>query len=314
MIAVATITPNPAVDVSTSVERIVPASKLRCAAARRDPGGGGINVARVIKRLGGNPVAIYPHGGATGHVLSQLVAREQIASRVCKIAEETREDFSIEEKRTGQQYRFVLPGPALNESEWRACLACLDTLESSPGFVVASGSLPPGVPADFYARVGQISKSRNAKFALDSSGTALAAALAPGGGVYLCKPNLRELSELVGTRLDDEASWIAASRGLVERGQAEIVALTLGHRGALLATADLTLRAQALPIVPVSSVGAGDSFLGGLIFGLATGFELEQAFRYAVAAGSSALLNHGTELCHAQDTVRLAAHVLVEPL
>ena len=313
MIAVATITPNPAVDVSTSVERIVPTSKLRCTAARRDPGGGGINVARVAKRLGGNPIAIYPRGGATGHVLSQLVAQEQIASRVCKIAEETREDFSIEETRTGQQYRFVLPGPALSESEWRACLECLATLESGPGFVVASGSLPPGVPADFYARVGQISKSRNAKFVLDSSGAALATALAPGG-VYLCKPNLRELSELVGTRLDDEASWIRASRGLVERGQAEIVALSLGHRGALLATGDGTLRAQPLPIVPVSSVGAGDSFLGGMIFGLAAGFELEQAFRYAVAAASSALLNHGTELCHAEDTVRLAARVVVEPL
>jgi 6-phosphofructokinase 2 len=312
MISVATITPNPAVDVSTSVERIVPTSKLRCTAVRRDPGGGGINVARVIKRLGGEPVAIYPRGGATGHALSQLVAREQIASHVCKIAEETREDFSVEETSTGQQYRFVLPGPALNESEWRACLECLDRLESGPGFVVASGSLPPGVPADFYARVGEIAKGRNAKFVLDSSGKALATALAQG--VYLCKPNLRELSELVGARLDDEASWIRASRGLVERGQAEIVALSLGHRGALLATRDVTLRAQPLPIVPVSSVGAGDSFLGGMIFGLAAGFTLEQAFRYAVAAGSSAVLNHGTELCHAADTVRLAASVVAEPL
>jgi 6-phosphofructokinase 2 len=312
MIAVATITPNPAVDVSTSVERIVPTSKLRCTAARRDPGGGGINVARVIKRLGGDPVAIYPRGGATGHALSQLVAREQIASRVCKIADETREDFSIEETGTGQQYRFVLPGPALNESEWRACLECLATLESCPGFVVASGSLPPGVPADFYARVGQISKGRNAKFVLDTSGTALLTALTQG--VYLCKPNLRELSELVGAHLDDEASWIRASRGLVERGQAEIVALSLGHRGALLAAGNVTLRAQPLPIVPVSSVGAGDSFLGGMIFGLAAGFELDQAFRYAVAAASSALLNHGTELCHVEDTIRLAARVVVEPL
>lgn len=312
MIGVATITPNPAVDVSTSVERIVPTSKLRCTAARHDPGGGGINVARVIKRLGGNPIAIYPRGGATGHVLSQLVAREQIESRVCKIAEETRQDFAVDETGTGQQYRFVLPGPALDESEWRSCLECLDTLESRPGFVVASGSLPPGVPADFYARVGKISEGRNAKFVLDTSGPALVTALAQG--VYLCKPNLHELSELVGARLDDEASWIRASRGLVEQGRAEIVALSLGHRGALLATRELTLRAQPLPIVPVSSVGAGDSFLGGMIFGLAAGFELEQAFRYAVAAGSSALLNPGTDLCHAADAVRLAARVVVQPL
>jgi len=312
MTAIVTFTPNPAVDVSTSVERIIPTHKLRCAPSRRDPGGGGVNVARVVKRLGGEVVAVYPLGGATGRLLSQLVAREGVPSHVCEIADETREDFSVQEESSGKQYRFVLPGPLVTEPEWRACLDCLRSCEVRPGFVVASGSLPRGVPDDFYARAAQIAKGWGARFVLDTSGPPLRAALEEG--VYLCKPNLGELSELVGMELDDEASWIHASAQLVDRGQAEIVALSLGHHGALLSSRHVTLRAQPLPIVPVSSVGAGDSFLGAMVFALAGGIDLDLAFRYGVAAGSSAVLNPGTELCRAEDTVRLASAVAVTVL
>jgi len=312
MIAIVTFTPNPAVDVSTSVEQIVPTNKLRCTPSRRDPGGGGINVARVVRRLGGEAIAIYPRGGATGQLLSQLIAQEKISSRVSEIADETREDFSVQEGSSGKQYRFVLPGPLLSEREWRTCLDCLKSCDIRPGFVVASGSLPRGVPDDFYARAAQIAKSWNAKFVLDTSGLPLRVALEEG--VYLCKPNLRELADLVGVALDDEASWIRASSRLVDQGHAEIVALSLGHRGALLSAPHLTLRAQPLPIAPLSSVGAGDSFLGAMVFGLTAGFELDQAFRYAVAAGSSAVLNPGTELCHIEDIARLAPMVVVTAL
>jgi 6-phosphofructokinase 2 len=312
MSAIVTFTPNPAVDVSTSVERIVPTNKLRCTPSRRDPGGGGINVARVVKRLGGDATAIYPRGGATGLLLSQLIAREQLSSRVSEIADETRQDFSVQEGSSGKQFRFVLPGPALTESEWQTCLDCLKSCEIRPAFVVASGSLPRGVPDDFYARAARIAKSWNARFVLDTSGPPLRAALEEG--VYLCKPNLRELSDLVGVALDDEAGWARASSELVDRGQAEIVALSLGHHGALLSARDGTLRARPLPIVPVSSVGAGDSFLGAMVFSLAAGFELDQALRYAVAAGSSAVLNAGTELSHAEDIIRLAPTVVITAL
>jgi 6-phosphofructokinase 2 len=306
---IVTFTPNPAVDVSTSVERIMPTHKLRCSAARRDPGGGGINVARVVTRLGSEATAIYPRGGATGQLLARLVEREGIASETSEIAEETREDFSVHEETSGKQFRFVLPGPTLGEPEWRACLDKLGALANRPDFVVASGSLPPGVPPDFYARACRIAKSGKAKFVLDTSGPALSAALTEG--VYLIKPNLRELSEFVGERLDDESAWVRACVGLVKSRQTEIVALTLGHRGALLVGRERVLRAEALPITAVSSVGAGDSFLGALVQSLAAGFDLEQAFRLAVAAGSSAVLNSGTELAHAEDTRRLAGAVVV---
>lgn len=312
MTGIVTFTPNPAIDVSTSVERIMPTRKLRCSSVRRDPGGGGINVARVVQRLGGEVTAIYPCGGATGQLLSRLVEREGIASETSEIAEETRQDFSVHEEASGQQFRFVLPGPALAEPEWRACLDTLGALANRADFVVASGSLPPGTPPDFYARACRIVKSRGEKFVLDTSGPALKAALADG--VYLIKPNLRELSEAAGERLDDEAAWVRACAGLVKDRRAEIVALTLGHRGALLVDRDRVLRAEPPPITPLSSVGAGDSFLGAMVWGLAAGFDLEHALRLGVAAGSSAVLNPGTELAHPDDTRRLVGSVMVREL
>ena len=142
---VITVTPSPAIDISTSISRIAPFAKLRCASPQRDPGGGGINVARVVKRLGGEATAIYPIGGATGQLLHRLMEREGVPSLPTTATEETREDFTVFEKTTSQQYRFVLPGAQLSEQEWQQCLTSLANAKPLPNFVVASGSLPPGV-------------------------------------------------------------------------------------------------------------------------------------------------------------------------
>lgn len=307
---IVTITPNPAIDLSTAVEKIIPVYKLRGAWQRRDPGGGGINVARVIRRLGGDVSAIYPVGGSTGELLRTLVEREGVASLAFPIAEETREDFFVSEISTGQPYRFILPGPQLRESEWVECLNLLSRTEPFPRFVVASGSLPRGVPTDFYARVARIARQRGAMMILDTSGPALAAAVAEG--VDLIKPNLREMGELAGRDLTDAGAWEDAAKALVRSGKVAVTALTMGHLGAALITKERALRAPPLAITPVGAVGAGDSFLGGLICQLASGADLEDAFRLAVAAGAAALLNPGTELCRASDVRRFAEAVILK--
>jgi 6-phosphofructokinase 2 len=196
-------------------------------------------------------------------LLRRLVDQEAIPGLTGIIAGETREDFTVLECATGEQYRFILPGPQLSEQEWRACLEALSSLDRRVRFVVASGSLPPGVPEDFYARVALAVKQAKVKVVVDTAGTPLKAVLA--SGVYLVKPNLRELTELIGGRLSNEKDWIAACRSLIDRGQAEIVALTLGNQGALLVTRNRSLRASALPIKPASVVGASDSFLGAMV-------------------------------------------------
>ncbi len=310
MTDIVTITLNPAVDLSTTVDRIQPVAKLRGKSQRRDPGGGGINVARVIRRLGGDARAIYPVGGAIGSLLRQLLDHEGVASQTWAIAGETREDFFVDEIAAGKQYRFILPGPRLDAFEWQQCLKLVSALDPFPRHLVASGSLPEGVPQDFYARVARIARQRGAGLVLDTSGPALAAAVAEG--VDLIKPNLREMRELSGSEPSDAYAWEAAAKALVAGGKVATVALTMGHLGAALVTRNEVLRAPPIPITPRSAVGAGDSFLAGLIWRLSSGASREDAFRLAVAAGAAALINPGTELCRMEDVERLAAEVTVE--
>src|SRR5579864_1346099 len=209
MTDIVTITPNPAVDLSTSVEKVLPVHKLRGLWQRRDPGGGGINVARVIKRFGGDASALYPVGGVTGDLLVKLLDNEGITSLTFPIAAETREDFFVTEISTDQPYRFILPGPQLEVSEWQECLRLLSAIEPFPRYLVASGSLPGGVPDDFYARLATIAKQRGASFILDTSGPALAAAVVEH--VDLIKPNLGEMRELIGHEPSDAIEWEAAA-------------------------------------------------------------------------------------------------------
>lgn len=310
MFRVVTLTPNPAIDVSTSVARIEPTRKLRCAPARRDPGGGGINVARVIDRLAGDVTAVFPVGGAAGALLGRLVDQEGLRSTTVAVRQETREGFTVLEDGSGAQYRFVMPGPHLDAGEWQKCLDALAAVTAGAGCVVASGSLPTGVPDDFFARAARIAAALGARFILDSSGAPLAAAMSEA--VYLVKPNLGELSRLVGAALPDDEACVAAARSLVTAGKTEIVALTLGHRGALLVTADAAFRAPPIPVNVVSAVGAGDSFLGAMVWSLARGDSLLDAFKYGVAAGSAAVLTPGTELCRRESVHAIYAKVVVE--
>lgn len=310
MTDIVTITPNPAVDLSTLVEKIVPTIKLRGTSQRRDPGGGGVNVTRAIKRLGGEASAIYPVGGGTGALLRELLDGEGIASRTFTIADQTREDFFVSETSTGQQYRFILPGPRLKEAEWQECLKLVSSIEPFPRFVVASGSLPAGVPDDFYARIARIARKRGARMVLDASGAALAAAVEEG--VDLIKPNLHEMRELSGKEPSDAREWEEVAKAIVRTKRTPIIALTMGHLGAVLVTQDRILRAKPLQIMPLSAVGAGDSFLAALTWQIALGADLVDSFRQAVAAGAAALLNPGTELCWPQDVSRLAGDVIIE--
>jgi 6-phosphofructokinase 2 len=311
MTEIVTLTINPALDVSTSVTKLVPFTKMRCAPAHRDPGGGGINVARVLKRLGIDAIAIYPAGGATGQLLADLVEREGVRSIVIRTLNDTREDITIFDETTREQFRLVFPGASLSDLEWQACLGSLARVDPPPAFVVASGSLPAGVPPDFYGRVVQAAKAHS-KVIVDTAGPFLMAALE--AGVYLIKPNLREFQELAGITATDEAALVEAGRRLLVRYPIEVIALSMGPDGAILITRDLALRANGLPIEPISVSGAGDSFLGAMVWSLVNSDSVAVALRYGVAGGSAALLNPGTELCRPDDIHRLASQIVITPM
>lgn len=300
-----TVTLNPALDTFCAATKVEPVHKLRCGAPQFHPGGGGINVARVIHRLGGDVRALFPAGGLTGRRLCELFAAEAVPTRCIPIAGETRESFTVHETSSGQDWRFVLPGPELGAAEWQACREAIAHEAASVDYVVASGSLPPGVPQDAYAQLAREVKARGGRFVLDTSGPALEAAL--GEGVHLVKPSLRELAEWLKRPLDTDEAQLTACRELIASGRAEQVALSLGARGALLVTRQGAWRAPALRVTVESTIGAGDSFLAGLLWSLARGDAPREALPWAMAAAAAALLSAGTALSRAEDVRRLHA-------
>nr|WP_274637248.1 1-phosphofructokinase family hexose kinase [Microbacterium bovistercoris] len=301
---IVTLTMNPALDISTSVPRVVPEHKLRCDSARSDPGGGGVNISRAIRNLGGSSYAIYPLGGATGEDYRRLASAEGLTGQVVPIAGDTRESFTVAEVSTGREYRFVLPGPHLSEAEWSDCLSA--TVDHLPhgGLVVASGSLPPGVPEDFYGMLARHAADEDVRLVVDASGPPLVHALAEG--VFLIKPSRDEFAQLVGGGHDmTTADQVDAATDLIRAGRADMIALTLGAAGALLISVTGVLRLPTPRVAVTSTVGAGDAFLAGLVLRISQGRPPAEAFRTAVAAGSATATMPGTGLCLPADVARL---------
>ncbi|HUE95769.1 MAG TPA: 1-phosphofructokinase family hexose kinase [Longimicrobiaceae bacterium] len=308
---IVTVTMNPAVDASSSTDRVAADEKLRCEPLEREPGGGGINVARAIGKLGGDALALYPAGGTMGELLGELLEPEPLRHQRLDIAGSTRENVTIRESGSDRQYRFVMPGPELEQAEWQAVLESIAGLDPAPDFVVGSGSLPEGVPDDFFARLAETSQSRGARFVLDTSGDALREGLSEA--VFLVKPNLRELGQVAGRDVAEDPDQERATREIIDQGRAELVVVSLGGAGVLLVTGSHVERIPA-PTVPIrSKVGAGDSTVAGIVLGLARGMEIEDAVRLGVAAGAAAVMTPGSELCRREDTERFYDRIRRRP-
>lgn len=307
MTGLVTLTLNPTVDLAVTTEQVRPDDKLRCSAPQRDPGGGGVNVARAARRLGADALAVVPVGGPSGQQLRQLLDAEDLPVAAIDIAGETRESWTVDERSTDAQYRFVLPGPSLSGDEVDACIAAVE--EHAETLVVASGSLPRDVPEDTWGRVVRACTGGGCRTIVDSSGGALRAAVE--AGAWLIKPNLRELAQLVERELEDDSQIRAAARQLLGGGT-EAVVVSMGAGGALLVTADGTDHVRS-PTVPIRSrVGAGDSTVAGIARALLRGDDLPTAVRWGVAAGAAAVMTDGSELCRAEDTERLFAELDTE--
>lgn len=302
MSGIITVTFNPAVDKSTTVPELIPEKKLRCTAPVFEPGGGGINVARAIHKLGGKAVAAYLAGGYTGKALTELVSGEGITSIVSEIELNTRENLVVYEDSSARQYRFGMPGPNVSALEYRKLLDLIEK-EGEADFIVVSGSLPEGFPSDLFTRLADLARAKNARLVVDTSGAALK--LAISSGVYLIKPNLRELGSLTGLEAADPGQAVASAKKLIEMGGCELIALSMGAKGAILISKDLELRVIPPSVTIKSTVGAGDSMLAGIVYSLSKSSTLSEAIRYGVACGTAATLNPGTGLCRREDVDRL---------
>jgi 6-phosphofructokinase 2 len=302
MSAIVTVTFSPCIDKSTTVNRLTPDIKLRCTAPKLEPGGGGINVARAIKKLGGEAVAVYPAGGYTGQFFTALLHKEKIPTVVIETSHATRENIIVLEEAGNRQYRLGMPGTLLMPNEWPKILGKLEEMKDA-AYIVASGSLPPGVPEDIFARIAAIARQNNAKLLADTSGKALQQVIAEG--IFLIKPNLGELGLLLGREFLAPAEAPAAARQLLRQSSCEVIVVSMGAAGALLVTKDLAVKIVPPPVERKSTVGAGDSMVAGIVFTLQKGGDIETAVKYGVACGTAATLNPGTELCNKADTQRI---------
>ncbi len=307
---IVTLTVNPSIDVSSEADDVEPTRKIRTTTERYDPGGGGINVARVIRELGGDAQAVYLAGGLTGQTLDRMVDGIDLPRQALPIQGTTRISYTVFDRAHGQEYRFVPAGPDITGAELEACLDLLRDLDTD--YLVASGSLPGSVPVDFYAKVAKLASARGIRLILDTSGEPLREALKEG--VYLVKPNLRELSLLADKPLATERDQQAAAKALIAGHQADIVALSMGSKGALIVDTEGGHRLKAPDIDPKSAVGAGDSFVAALTLSLVQGRPLQEAAAFATAAGAAAVMTAGTELCRRADVDRLFHGLTTTPV
>jgi 6-phosphofructokinase 2 len=294
---------NPAIDISSDAEVVRHTHKTRTHNQQQFPGGGGVNVARVIATLGGRCELAFLSGGATGRLLEAMLQPLPIIERPFPIRDPVRVAYAVRELSTNLEYRFVPEGPLVTEAELAPVIDAV--YASNADYIVASGSLPRGAPDDTYVRLAEAAKARGARFVLDTSGPALAAALS-SAKMYLVKPSLGEFETFVGEKLDHARVGLVA-QDYVRRGVSEYIAVTLGADGAVLVSAEEIIRLPAIPVPINSATGAGDSFVAGIVWSLAEGHDIVDAFHFGQASGAAAVMTLGTELCRRDDVLRLFA-------
>ncbi len=306
MATIVTVTFSPSIDKSFTTPELVPDKKLRCSAPQLDPGGGGINVARAIRILGGEATAVFPSGGYTGKQFNHLLEDEGLPIMIIESTNETRENIVVVDQSKNLQYRFGMPGTELKAEEWKEILHAIEAMVDIE-YLVCSGSLPPGVPEDIYAQLAVVAKRKGAKCIVDTTGRPLK--LAIESGLYLIKPNLGELSAFAGREFlsIDDAKEI--SLGIVSKGHCEVVVVSMGPEGAMLVTKDTSEIYSSPKVERKSTVGAGDSMVAGIVYSLSRNKNIQEAVRYGVACGTAATMNPGTELCRKEDVEALMTKV-----
>lgn len=308
-----TITLNPTVDFAASAPKIYPDEKLRCTEPHVDPGGGGINVARAIRLLGGQATALIAIGGGTGARLLQLLALEGVPTVAFQGPGETRQSFSITDQSTAQQYRFVMPGPSWNADDVARGLRSIDQAAGDGTLVVLSGSQPPGVAKEFPSILAEHVTGRGARLIVDTSGPALTNLVqAPHEAIDTLRMDSAEAEELAGRPLPERDDTAAFAAGLVDKRVASNVIVARGADGSVLSNGDGSWHAVAPRVEVVSRVGAGDSFVGAWTLAEARGETLPECLRVAVAAASAACTTEGTRLSDPEMTERQRAKTTLE--
>jgi 6-phosphofructokinase 2 len=303
MSGILTVTLNPAVDIAAQIDVITAGRKLRCEEPHTDPGGGGVNVSRAIKILGGESTPFIAVGGPTGDLVLWLLEAEGIKAISFPIDGLTRQSFSVRETKSSEQYRFVLPGPEWSEEMAGRALAEIVTLAADKDYLVVSGSLSPGIPDDFYIQLTKALSENSVRVILDSSGSALVTTLEQSTHEIFCiRFNHLEADEIAKRDLSDVEEIEAFAHDLIDRKIAAVIIVTRGSDGVVLVSKNETICVAPPVVETISAVGGGDSFVAGFTLRLLNKDTLENACRYGVAAAASTMTTPATELCRRFDT------------
>jgi 6-phosphofructokinase 2 len=308
-----TVTLNPALDHYLEVDDLVVDDANRVKVECLYAGGKGIDVSRALRQLGGEGMALGFIGGHNGRLMVDMLKAQGVSCYFTPIAQETRRDILICAGRGNRRTQTMLNarGPVVTPEEWRGFLTHLRLLDLRNAYVVASGSLPRGVPSDAYYQIVMAVQSQGARAIVDADGAALRAALK--ARPFAIKPNLNELRRATGRLLRTEADILAIA-GDLNRAGVEIVVVSRGRRGVLVVSRGERYRAIPPPVKVRSTVGAGDSTVAGFVWKHAGGKSLEECARFAAAAGTAATLAPGNQLCRLRDAQRLAPKIRVEKL
>lgn len=309
-----TVTLNPALDLSTAADDVRPDLKLRCDKPVVDPGGGGINVSRAIKIMGGHSTAMVALGGATGTRIADLLKADGLQLLRLTAPGETRQSLAVTDRATGSQYRFVMPGPEWHKAHVADSMSAIAEAARAGGWVVVSGSNPPGVAPGFEQMLTVRLKDGRARLLVDTSGDALRTLSGSSIPVDVLRMDSHEAEDLAGRPLPLRSDSAAFAAGLVKDGAARSVIVARGADGSVIAGADGAWHAEAARVPVVSAVGAGDSFVAGFVLALARDWPVDDALGLGAAAASAAVTTPATELCHRDDVDRLYTQRVVTRL
>ena len=314
MSQILTITVNPALDLSTEAPAVVPDRKLRCSAPRVQPGGGGVNVSRAIRNLGGRSRPLVAYGGPTGEALVAKLREEGLEPISLGVGHPTRQSVTVRDAANGLQYRFMMPGPPWTPDDCAAARAAITAALRPGDLVVPSGSNPPGLPDDFFLTLNAEIAAAGGRMILDTSGEPLIRAASAGARLFVLRMDLDEAREMSGARLVDIEEVADVATDLRAAGAADIVLIAAGAQGTVIVTDGWRGLTRPPVVVPLSKVGAGDSFVAAFALGLTRGLAPVQACAFGTAAAASAVTTPDSDLCDRTATERYHREVAVMPL
>lgn len=291
---ITSLTINPALDKNAKVAGLIATQKLKCHSIHYQPGGGGVNVSRMLHRLGEKTNCVFPSGGHTGKHLTDLLFKEGVHAMQIPVKEETRENLSVVDEHTKLQYRFGMPGGTLNPSELKKIQTLVDKQLNPNDMLVLSGSLPEGIPTDYYTKWIAHTSLKNIKVVIDTSGPALMEALKEP--VFLLKPNQKELAQLAGKAFLSSAEQEAFALEMIASQKATYIVVSLGARGAFLASKEGVVYQPTPSVAVQSTIGAGDSMVAGLIYAIKNNFADRDILKWGVACGVATTMSEGTSL------------------